>query len=377
MSSRADLSAPYAIDDTSQIISPALVVFRELVERNIQTMLDVAGSAARLRPHCKTHKMSAVTELELQAGITKHKCATIAEAEMLAEAGVKDIFIAYNLVGPNIGRALQFKRRWPDVELLVCGDHPMPLEALGAAMAAEGLEVQVVLDVDVGQERTGVQPGGATLELYRLIASTPGLQPGGLHTYDGHNHQTDLAERTAAVDQVWENAVQCRDTIESAGFDVPRIIAGGTGSFPIFAGKTDPALELSPGTVVFHDAGYSEAFPDLAFTPAAVLLTRVVSLPGEGKVTFDLGTKACASDPPAGDRLRFPSIPDARAVLQNEEHLVIETEQAAQFVPGDERIAIPIHICPTSALHKEAFVVSEGKLQERWPVTSRDRWLTI
>ena len=367
----------YAIEDTSEIISPALVVFRELVEQNIQTMIEVAGDPARLRPHCKTHKMRAVTELELAAGITKHKCATLAEAEMLAECGVRDIFIAYNLVGPNIARAVKLKDRWPDLRLLVGGDHPVPVEALGAAMAAAGHSVAVVLDVDVGQCRTGVEPGQAVLALYELIEQTQGLKVGGLHTYDGHNHQRDLDERTQAVNGVWTAALKCREQLLAAGLSVPRIIAGGTGSFPIFASKSDPDLELSPGTVVFHDAGYSEIFPDLAFTPAAVLLTRVVSLPGEGRVTFDLGTKACATDPPAGDRLRFPEIPDAKEVLHNEEHLVIETQQGAGFAPGDERIAIPIHVCPTSALHKEAFVVSEGRLETRWPVSSRDRWLTI
>jgi len=171
--------------------------------------------------------------------------------------------------------------------------------------------------------------------------------------------------------------LQFRDHLVAAGLSVPRIVAGGTGTFPLYAEKNDPVLELSPGTCVFYDAGYARLFPDMDFTAAALLLTRVVSRPAANKVTFDLGSKACASDPPAGQRLHFPLIPDAREVLQNEEHLVIETAQANNFQPGDMALAIPVHICPTSALHQQAAVVIAGKLTERWDVTARDRWLTI
>jgi D-serine deaminase-like pyridoxal phosphate-dependent protein len=158
---------------------------------------------------------------------------------------------------------------------------------------------------------------------------------------------------------------------------VPRIVCGGTGSFPIFATLDDPLVELSPGTCTFHDWGYGQAFPDLHFTPAALVLTRVIGRPTSKRVTLDLGYKAVASDPPAGNRLIFPDIPDAQAVLQNEEHLVIESKQANDFKPGDELYAIPRHVCPTSALHKEAYIVSGGRLVDRWTVTARDRWLSV
>lgn len=244
-------------------------------------------------------------------------------------------------------------------------------------MSRAGKTIDVLLDIDSGQHRTGLPAGPQAEELYRLIAGTPGLAPGGLHLYDGQNHQRDLAERTAAVTACWEPAARLRDALVAAGLPVPRIVAGGTGSFPIFAAMTDPALELSPGTVVFHDAGYGEIFPDLKFSPAALVLTRCISRPTEDRVTFDLGYKAIASDPPAGNRLRFPDLPDAKAVLQNEEHLVVETSRAAEFKPGDEMLAIPRHVCPTSALHKQAFVVRGGQVVGRWDVVARDRWLHI
>jgi D-serine deaminase-like pyridoxal phosphate-dependent protein len=368
----------YAISDTSQIVTPALVIFRDLVEANIVEMIRVAGSASRLRPHCKTHKMREVVELQLARGIAKQKCATIAEAEMLAVAGVKDIFWAYNPVGPNIGRVVRFVERFPQVKLAVTADHPGPVAALSEALAAAGKQVEVLLDIDSGQHRTGVAVDSAEAKaIYQQIAESKGLVAGGLHLYDGHNHQRDFEERKTAVLAGWNGAVALRDALVHGGMRVPRIVAGGTGSFPIFATIDDPTIELSPGTLIFHDWGYSQTFPDLKFTPAAVMLTRVVSRPTSNRVTFDLGYKAVASDPPAGNRLMFPDLPDAKAVLQNEEHLVIETEHAGRFQPGDELVAIPRHICPTCALHKEAYVVVGGKVVEKWSVAARDRVLTI
>jgi D-serine deaminase-like pyridoxal phosphate-dependent protein len=371
------MDARYAIADTSEIPSPALVVFREILEENLAAIIRIAGDPARLRPHCKTHKMPAVTQLELALGITKHKCATLAEAEMLALADVKDVFLAYNPVGPNIRRIARFLRKYPDVQLSVTADHPAPVAQLGSELTAIGGMVDVLLDIDSGQHRTGLPVGKAAFELYQQITKTPGLRAGGLHLYDGQNHQADIDERRRAVLSIWESTAKFRDELVAAGLAVPRIVAGGTGSFPIFAKLEDASLELSPGTIVFNDAGYSEAFPDLKFTPAALLLTRVVSRPAPDRVTFDLGYKAVASDPPAGKRLTFPDLPDAVAVLQNEEHLVLQTARAEEFQPGDELLAIPQHVCPTSALHKQAYVIHRGRLAETWDVTARDRVLTV
>lgn len=371
------MSTPYTLNDTSGIISPGLLIFRDLLEANLRKMVEIAGSPERLRPHCKTHKMPQVTRIQLEMGITKHKAATFAEAEMLAEAGVPDIFLAYNLVGPNIARAVEFRRKYPTVAFSVTADHPKPIAALGAAFAEAGLTIDVLLDLDTGQHRTGTEISENAAQLYRSIASTPGLNPGGLHLYDGQNHQVSRDERRAAVDACWQPAAKFRDSLVSEGLEVPRIVAGGTGSFPVFAEYDDPTLELSPGTCVFNDVGYSENFPDLVFQPAAVLLTRVVSRPTPRRITLDLGYKACASDPPAGKRVTFPDLPDCEQVLQNEEHLVLESDAAGNYEPGDELIAIPRHICPTSALHRQAFVIENGDLVDRWDVAARDRWITV
>lgn len=367
----------YAIDNPDEILSPGLVVFEEIVSENIARMKAIAGADERLRPHCKTHKMIDIVRLKVAMGIAKHKCATFAEAEMLAMGGARDVFLAYNLVGPNIDRAVRYRQRFPEVRFSVAADHPGPVEALNHAMARAETEIHVFVDIDTGLGRTGLAPGPEARELYARIDGASHLKPAGLHVYDGQNHQTGLEERSRAVEECW-NAVQAlRQELENSSLAVPAVVAGGTGTFPLYARKDDPSLELSPGTCVLHDAGYARQFPEMGFVPAAFILTRVVSRPSPELVTFDLGSKACASDPPAGSRLRFPAIPDAKAVLHNEEHLVIETAQAGRYRPGDAELAIPTHICPTSALYPYASVVSDGRIRGRWEVTARDRMLTL
>ena len=371
------MDSAYAIADTSNILSPAMLVYREIVVSNLKKMIQIAGDVSRLRPHCKTHKMAAVTKIELEMGIRKHKCATFAEAEMLADCGVKDVFLAYNLVGPNILRAVRFLQKYPDVRFAVTADDPLMIAELSEEMAAAGKTVGVFLDLDSGLHRTGITPGPRAAELYQQIVDSPGLEPAGFHLYDGHNHQTNLDERTAGVRICWDAAARLRDEFLRRGWPVPAIVCGGTGSFPVYAKLNDPTVELAPGTCVFHDFGYGTAFPDMDFQPAVLMLTRVVSRPTPDRLTCDLGNKSVASDPPKGQRVMFPELPDAEQVLHNEEHLVLETPLAERYQPGDELFAIPKHICPTSALHKQVYVVEDGKVIEMWDVTARDRFLTI
>lgn len=371
------MALPDWLPDTSSIITPAVVIHAAAVDRNLDRIVAIAGDVRRLRPHCKTHKTREIAQRLIARGITKHKAATFAEAELLVNAGAVDIFLAYNLVGANIARAVAFRQKYPGVRLAVTADHPQPVAALSAAMSAAMQSIDVLLDIDSGQHRTGLPVGPEAVKLYQQIAHSPGLRAAGFHLYDGQNHQVDLEQRRVAVLDCWRQATELRAQVEAAGFVVPAIVAGGTGSFPVYATIDDPAIELSPGTCIFHDAGYGAMFPDLKFEPAAFLLTRVISRPTPQRVTFDLGYKAVASDPPADRRVSFPGIPDAKIVLQNEEHLVIETEQAARFSPGDEEIAIPRHVCPTSALHKQLFVVENGTWATPWQVAARDRWLTV
>jgi len=232
--------------------------------------------------------------------------------------------------------------------------------------------------VDCGQHRTGIAAGPQAIALYELLHRLPGLEPTGLQVYDGHNHQASLEERTAAVQSLLEPVLAMRRELESKGFTVPRVVLGGTPTFPMFSRLNLPDSEYSPGTCVLYDHGYGSKFADLSgFTPAATLLTRVVSRPTPNRVTLDLGTKAVASDPPAGQRCRLLNVPDYTPVVHNEEHLVIETPAAARFQPGDVVYAIPTHICPTCAVHQQAYVVEDGRVTETWRIAARDRVLRV
>src|SRR5205085_297655 len=153
----------------------------------------------------------------------------------------------------------------------------------------------------------------------------------------GHLHQESYAQREAAARAQLEPVLALRARLEKKGLPVPRLVVGGTPTFPVYARLDVPGLECAPGTCFLHDHGYGSRFADLAgFTPAALLLTRVISRPTPNRVTFDLGYKAVASDPPAGKRVTLLNVPDYETVLQNEEHLVIETPAAVNFRLGDE-----------------------------------------
>jgi D-threonine aldolase len=367
----------YRLLDPSTVYSPALLFYKAIILRNIAQAVKMAGGPGRLRPHVKTHKTREIVALELQAGITKHKCATIAEAEMLATVGVTDIFLAYNMVGPNCGRIARLARAYPDAIFSVTADDRGALEDLSSAASAQGARLDVLLDLDVGQHRTGMAPGPEAQRLYEHISNLQGIRPGGFHVYDGHQHQDNPAERKAAVLRGLEPVLEFRAALERKGLAVPRVICGGTPTFPVYAGLDFPGLELAPGTFVLHDSGYTR-FADLGvFKPAALLLTRVVSRPTPSRVTMDLGTKAVASDPPAGKRCRLLDMAEYEPVLQNEEHFVIETPAAAQFKPGDVVFAVPTHVCPTVHIHREALVIEGGRVTERWAIVARDRCLSF
>jgi D-serine deaminase-like pyridoxal phosphate-dependent protein len=368
----------YAIRDTSRIFSPALLFYKDLIRANIARAVEMAGDPPRLRPHVKTHKTREIVRMELDAGVKKHKCATIAEAEMVASCGAPDVMISYPLVGPNCGRLARLLNVYPRCCFSVLADHPAGIMALSRVLSAEGQEVDVLLDIDIGQHRTGVAPGAEAVELYEMIHRSPGLRAGGLHVYDGHNHQESFVERQSAVRTQLESVLKLRMSLDQKGLPTPRFVVGGTPTYPVYARLDLPGLECSPGTLVLHDHGYGSRFPDLVgFTPAALLLTRVISRPTPTRLTLDLGYKAVASDPPAGKRCLLIDVPDYEAILQNEEHFVIETPAADRYRPGDEIFAVPTHICPTVALHRSAYIVENGEAIGTWEIAARDRVLTV
>ena len=363
----------YRLSNADEVPSPALLVCPERIRRNIRRMIEMTGGPDRLRPHVKTHKMAEVVAMHLVAGIRRFKCATVAEAEMLAGCGAPDVLIAYPPVGPNAVRVWRLVERFPETRFCVTVDSAVSLEEL-SRRSVPSSRVGIFLDLDVGQHRTGLSPGPEALEVYRRASRMPCVNLLGLHAYDGQIRDRDPLARSDAVAAAIAPVLQLRKQIQEAGFPQPILVLGGTPTFPSHASRGDG--ECSPGTCVLSDAGYSENFPDLDFEIAAVLLTRVISKPGPGRLCLDLGHKAVASEMPP-PRVRFPELPDACAVIHSEEHFVVKTSRAGEFNPGDCLYGIPWHICPTVALHGEVIVVERGKAVDRWRVVARERQLTI
>ncbi len=358
--------------------SPMMVIFRDRLQANLDSMLVMAGHPSRLRPHCKTHKMEHIIRMWVEQGVTKHKAATIAECEMLAAAGATDILFAYNPVGPNIARVVALATKYPACRISVTADHERPLQLLSAAAEKANVTIGVMLDVNVGMNRTGIRPDDpAAVSLYVQASKLPGLRCAGFHIYDGHQRQALLADRKAAVAAEWPMIQELRKKCEAANAPVPALACGGTPTFPCYADMDDAGIELCPGTCVFHDAGYGTSFTDLPFEPAAAVVTRVISRPASDRVTMDIGNKAVAADPPKGARVYFPDLPNAVQDSHNEEHMGLVTPDADRYKPGDVLLAIPMHICPTSALYDRVAVIDKGKVAEYWEVTSRNRKITI
>lgn len=367
-----DSLATFQVTNVGEIPSPAVLLIRSRIEENLRRMIAIAEDPARLRPHIKTHKIAALVTRQIELGITRFKCATIAEAELAASAGARDILLGYQPIGPDARRWVELHRAFPQVRWAALIDDAAALAQL--VVLAGGTPLEFLVDLDIGQHRTGVLPGAPAMELARTLSKTPGIAFGGLHAYDGHLHQSDPKTRLAACREAFAPVDVLRDALRAQGIQVPRIVAGGTPTFPFHARRGD--LECSPGTCVLWDAGYQAKLPDLDFLPAAVLLTRVVSRPGSNRLCLDLGHKAVASEMPH-PRVVFLNLPDATPVAHNEEHLVVETPNADRFPVGSVIYGIPWHVCPTMALHAEAWVVDGTQATGRWSVAARARRITI
>jgi D-serine deaminase-like pyridoxal phosphate-dependent protein len=377
-------AAWFEVGDVASIPSPALLVYRSRVEENLRQMVGIAGGPERLRPHIKTHKISEMLQIQLALGITKFKCATLAEAEMAAHVRVPDLLLAYQPVGPNIEGIAALARAFLHTRFSVLCDDAGVARQLSRSWCAfrntskRGAQtehdLEVLLDLDIGQHRTGVPPGDQAVELYRLLGTLPGLRPGGLHAYDGHVNHPDPAKRAAECEAAFAPVQAMRRQLSAAGLPVPRVVTGGTPTFPFHARRGD--VECSPGTCVFWDGSCAANVSELPFLPAALVVTRVISKPGPNRLCLDLGHKAVAAEMPP-PRAQFLNLEEATPVAHNEEHLVVETPRSGEFSLGDCLYGLPRHICPTVALHAEAVVIEDGKRASRWRVVARDRQLTL
>lgn len=372
---RSDSSAWYALADTHQIDTPALVIYPERVAQNITLLIASVDDVSRLRPHVKTHKSPDATRLLMQAGIHKFKCATIAEAEMLAQCTAPDVLLAYQPNEAKIGRLLNLVRQYPDTFFSCLVDNPATARLLSDRTVATDQVLRVYVDLNVGMNRTGIAPDSSALALYELLDSLPGLKPMGLHAYDGHLRTPDLAIRTADCDAAFRPVFALQNTLLAKGFAKPMIVAGGSPTFPIHARR--PNVECSPGTFIYWDNGYGAICAEQPFVPAALVVCRVISLPTATTLCLDLGHKSIASEGELARRVSFLDAPELKFIGQSEEHLTVEAGAEHRYQVGDVLYGLPNHICPTVALYDRAQTVVGGALtDEEWLTVARDRCLT-
>jgi D-serine deaminase-like pyridoxal phosphate-dependent protein len=349
--------------------SPALIIYKDRIVHNIRLIKTMISDVDRLRPHVKTHKTKEVTDLLIEEGINKFKCATIAEAEMLGMCGAKDVLLAYQPTKVKLVRLLSIIKLYKETSFSCLVDNKATADFISEAAIQNNLRISVYIDLNVGMNRTGVKPE-LSYDLYYSIKNLKGINLVGFHAYDGHIYEKDLIKR----EQIWADAFKIADELiaklRAEGNDII-LVAGGIPTFPFHSKKDN--RECSPGTFVFWDKGYGDDYEEQAFLPAVIVLCRVVSIVSENKVCIDLGYKSIASENLLNRRVHFLNHPEAKPVSHSEEHMVIEVPAETNLKIGDLLYALPIHICPTIASYEMANVVEDGKLVAPWDIIARDR----
>ncbi len=365
----------YKVKNEAELDSPSLLIYKERVQQNIKKMIAIAGSAERLLTHVKTNKMPEVVKMMLASGITKFKCATIAEAEMVAIAGGKYALISHQLVGPKIERLVLLRQKYPDVLITSLIDCKENADAHNQFFAQNKLISDVFLDINSGMDRSGHELDTNILNLYKYLSNQTNLQIHGLHVYDGHLRATDFEERKNQINDGFIDVKHFMEAIEKENLPKPMIVAGGTPAFTSHALREDTFC--SPGTCVLWDWGYGDKLPEQPFEYSALVLTRVISKPKKGLITIDMGHKAVAAENPIDKRIRFLNLLDYELLSQSEEHGVLAVKNWDSVNVGDVFYGVPYHVCPTVNLYDEAYIVELQQVSDTWQVLGRKRKISI
>lgn len=374
----------FELNHPEQIDSPALLIYKDRVDSNIQMMIQIAGDANRLVPHIKTHKMAEIVRMQLKTGISKFKCATIAEAEMLAEVGAKNILLAYQLTAPKAARFLTLVKKYPDIQFASLIDNFDSAKMLNDLFEKENLKANVFIDIDTGMNRTGIALADVGVpaninplfNLFQQIQKLPTLEFKGLHVYDGHIRESDFNLRKEQCEKAFEKINAAKQQImHISNLPEVKIIAGGTPTFTVHA--LNKEVYCSPGTCLLWDYGYDNLLAEQPFEFAAVLLTRIISKPAPGLITTDLGHKSVAAENPISKRVFFLNLKDYEVKSQSEEHLVVQVKNWENLHVGDVLYGVPYHICPSVALYDEAVVVVDGNVVDKWNIVARKKKITI
>jgi D-serine deaminase-like pyridoxal phosphate-dependent protein len=355
--------------EKNKIDTPALLIDLDSMDFNIDTMAGFfLTTQSKLRPHFKTHKTPVIAHMQLQAGAIGMTCAKVGEAEVLVNAGIRDILIANQVVGPEkIARLASLARQ---ARMTVAVDNEENIRELSAGSQNYGSLIHVVIEIDVGLGRCGVSPGERAVELARFISGIPGLAFVGLLGYEGQAvFINDLHSRREAVNQAMQKLITTADLLRQSGFAVEIISAGGTGTYDL-TGNYPGITEVEAGSYVLMDTCYRQL--GLPFRCALKLLATVISTPARERAIIDTGLKALTSDhglpevcSPAG----------ARLVNLNEEHgiLAVDTDQLELKV-GEKVEIIPSHVCTTVNLHEVFYAIRGHRLVATWPISGRGKF---
>ena len=356
----------YRIENVEALLTPALVIYPEIVDQNIAATLRLlGGDANRWRPHLKTAKLGFIMRRLVSKGVVNAKCSTTVELAAACESGMKDVLLAYAVVGANARRVREIAKKYPQVRISVL------VENVEQIAAWAGSRIGIFVDVNPGMDRTGIsQDGiGAIINVVRAAGS----QFRGLHYYDGHMSAASLEEREKLAHKGYDRLMEI-----VAAIDVPieEVITSGTPAFPC-AATYAPFKEgkfvhrASPGTVVYSDATSVKQLPaEWGYQPAALVVSTVVSHPKPNVVTCDAGHKSVSADagvPTCSVAGRVDMIP----LKPSEEHLPIEI--AGGTVPGIGELLylIPRHVCPTVNNFDDAVIVENGRAVGVEHVTAR------
>ncbi len=370
----------YRIAGIESVMTPALVIYPEIVSANIEATLRVlGGDANRWRPHVKTSKLGFIMRKLAERGVVNVKCATTLELQTAAEAGAKDIVVAYSMMGANARRVRELAASLPDKRISALVENAEQIKAW------EGSDISLFIDLNGGMDRTGIEQerAEAVVQLARAIEAA-GLVFRGLHYYDGHmSKYQDLATREIMAHQGYDQLMQLVAALNSAGLIVEEVITSGTPAFPCSLSYPPCAdapfvHRTSPGTVVYGDFTSIGQLPaEYGYRPAAVVVSTVVSQPTPQRITSDAGHKAVSADAgvPTCTVLGHPELQPAKP---SEEHLPIDVPAGvAAPAVGDYLYLVPRHVCPTVNNFDHALLVVDGAITGVERVTARGREMPV
>jgi D-serine deaminase-like pyridoxal phosphate-dependent protein len=363
----------YSIAGADEALTPALVLYPEIVASNIERTLELlGGDASRIRVHVKTAKLGYSIRLLLDRKIRAFKCATTLELVTACENGANDVLFAYPAMGANGRRVAQIADQFPNVRISVLVENDDQLRQW------QGTRVGIFLDINPGMNRTGIEQERTdkVVSALRGIGEL-GLEFRGLHYYDGQYGGLPWEERTRAAHTGYDRLLKLVAEIASEGFTIPEVVTAGTPTFPCslaypgFRGRSF-IHRVSPGTVIYGDATSLAQLPrDYGYGPAALVLTRVVSQPSAGVITCDAGHKAVSADAGIPTCLVMGNR-GLTALSPSEEHLPFAVaEGAATPRVGELLYLLPRHICPTVNNFDRALIVRGGTIELEEKVSAR------